>query len=205
MSSRASCRTRPMSRCTSRSARVSMVWSSTGACGPPLRSRAITSTSWLLRTAAPRKSALGFKTPARGILTSLGMSTVGQATGASTLAPLPPPPPATPLQLVCSPTPPAAIKAKQMPPIGHYMLHLRDMLVDVCRNTPHADTHERIKGWRRVDTLQDVTVPRGCEEGLLRDSQVFALNKQMGKARSQVCCYARAKIAPCSAHSSFEC
>ena len=82
-------------------------------------------------------------------------------------------------------TSPAAIKAKQMPVIDHYMLHLRDMLVDVCRDTPHADTHEMIKGWRRVDTLRSVTVPRGCEEGLLRASEAFVINQQKEKARSQ--------------------
>ena len=82
-------------------------------------------------------------------------------------------------------TSPAAIKAKQMPEIDHYMLHLRDMLVDVCRDTPHANTHEMIKGWRRVDTLRSVTVPRGCEEGLLRASEVFVINQQKEKARSR--------------------
>ena len=82
-------------------------------------------------------------------------------------------------------TSPAAIKAKQMPEIDHYMLHLRDMLVDVCRDTPHANTHEMIKGWRRVDTLRSVTVPRGCEEGLLRASEAFVINQQKEKARSR--------------------
>ena len=72
-----------------------------------------------------------------------------------------------------------------MPVIDHYMLHLRGMLVDVCRDTPHADTHEMIKGWRRVDTLRSVTVPRGCEEGLLRASEAFVINQQKEKPRSQ--------------------
>ena len=42
-----------------------------------------------------------------------------------------------------------------------------------------------LKGWRRVDTLRAVTVPRGFEEGLLRESQGFVINQQHEKARSR--------------------
>lgn len=57
--------------------------------------------------------------------------------------------------------------------------------MDVCRDTPHADTHEMIKGWRRVDMLRSVTVPCGCEEGLLSVPEVFVLNQKKEKARSR--------------------
>jgi hypothetical protein len=62
----------------------------------------------------------------------------------------------------------AAIKAKKMPPIGHYDIHLRYRLMDIVRGTPHEGQLKEVIGWKRVDLSIAPTVPRGVDSsGLL--------------------------------------
>ena len=60
----------------------------------------------------------------------------------------------------------AMIKAKLLPKVTHFNLHLRDRLMDVAHNT-RLESMEILQGWKRVDQSKAPTVPRGIREGLL--------------------------------------
>ena len=67
----------------------------------------------------------------------------------------------------------ATIEAGLMPAIGHEYLWLRDMLVDILRDTPlghGVNQIEEIAGWNRIDTTRQPTMPRGLRSVPLRDS-----------------------------------
>lgn len=75
----------------------------------------------------------------------------------------------------------ALCKAKMIPPIGHYDLHLRDRLCDVARGTPLVAMHV-LRGWRRVDQTIKPTVPRGIVEGLL-DASLLDKERRQGPSK----------------------
>ena len=75
----------------------------------------------------------------------------------------------------------ALCKAKMIPPIGHYDLHLRDLLCDVARGTPLVAMHV-LKGWQRVDQTIKPTVPRGIVEGLL-DASLLDKERRQGPSK----------------------
>ena len=62
----------------------------------------------------------------------------------------------------------AMIKAKLLPEVAHFNLHLRDRLMVVVHGT-QLESMEILRGWKRVDQSKAPTVPRGVREGLLSE------------------------------------
>lgn len=61
------------------------------------------------------------------------------------------------------------LKAGLLPKISHYELHMRDRLCDVVRGTLFASM-ELLRGWKRVNSSLEPTVPRGIREGLFSEA-----------------------------------